>query len=239
MIKLPRSIYLAISICTSTPLIADPSTTTGVAKKKEASSSIQLFNGTDLTGWRPVGGNGQYKVEDNTIVGYGEKIKANTFLRTEKTYKDFELTFEFKFDSLKGNSGVMFRAQQKPSKNGNGKVYGYQCEGDNKKRAWTAGLFDEKRRGWLQPTKDKTPEAMEIAKKFTEQGNKIFKWDDWNTIKIRCKGNHIQTWLNGEKRVDFIDADKEHDTREGFIGLQVHSGGYFKARWKNIILKEL
>ncbi len=208
-------------------------------KNDTSEKSIQLFNGKDLTGWKILGGDGQYKVEDGAIVGFGENIKGNTFLCTEKTFTDFELTYEFKFDHLQGNSGVMFRAQQKPSDDGNGRVFGYQCEGDNTKRSWTAGLYDEARRGWLYPSKNKDKEATERAEKFTKQGNEIFKWDDWNTITVRCQGNHIQTWLNGEKRVDFIDEDKKNDTREGFIGLQVHGGKAFQARWKNIVIKEL
>jgi hypothetical protein len=208
-------------------------------KPEVAEKPSPLFNGRDLTGWKIVGGNGQYKVEDGCIVGSGEDIKANTFLRTEKTYTDFELTYEFKFDTLKGNSGVMFRAQQKPSTDNNGRVFGYQCEGDNTKRSWSAGLYDEARRGWLYPTQDKSKEATTFADKFTKQGNEIFKWDDWNTITIRCQGNNIQTWLNGEKRVDFIDKDEKNDTREGFFGLQVHAGKSFQARWRNIVIKEL
>jgi hypothetical protein len=236
-----KSIFTLSYICLSFSLSAcnDEKPHTPETKKEPIEKTTQLFNGKDLTGWKIVGGNGQYKVEDGCIVGFGENIKGNTFLRTEKTYTDFELTFEFKFDHLKGNSGVMFRANQKPSEDGNGRVFGYQCEGDNTKRSWTAGLYDEARRGWLYPTKGKSIEAVELAQKFTTQGNDIFKWEGWNTITIRCEGNHIQTWLNGEKRVDFTDTHKEHDTREGFFGLQVHGGKSFQARWKNIVLKQL
>lgn len=221
--------YLLATLTLSmTPLCSADET-----KKDEV---IHLFDGKTLDGWRSVGGNGQFKVEDGSIVGYGTDINDNTFLRTEKTYGDFELTYEFKFDDRTGNSGLMFRALQKPSKNGNGRVFGYQCEGDNKDRSWTAGLFDEKRRGWLFPDKKNNPEQCE---KFTQQGRKLFKWNEWNTIVIRCKGNHIQTWLNGEKRVDFIDKDPKHDTREGFFGLQVHKGESCNVRWRNLKLKEL
>jgi len=198
---------------------------------------VQIFNGKDLTGFKVVGGNGKFKVEDGAIVGYGKNIRGNTFLRTEKTYKDFEFRFEFKFGDRTGNSGMMFRANQKPSDNGNGRVFGYQCEGDNKDRGWSAGLFDEARRGWLYPTKAKDDDERRDA--FTKQGNKLFKWDDWNTIVIRCEGNHIQTWLNGEKRVDFIDNDEKNDTREGFFGLQVHGGKSCNVMWKNLRVKEL
>ncbi|MBK1854012.1 DUF1080 domain-containing protein [Verrucomicrobiaceae bacterium 5K15] len=221
----------AAAVFTSATLHAEPA-----AAEAKDSKTIALFDGKTLDGWKIVGGNGQFKVEDGCIVGHGENVKGNTFLRTEKTYGDFELTFEFKFDDRSGNSGLMFRALQKPSKDGNGRVYGYQCEGDNgHARSWTAGLFDEKRRGWLFPDK----KNKEQCAKFTAQGQKLFKWDDWNTIVIRCEGNHIQTWLNGEQRVDFTDTDKKDDTREGFFGLQVHSGKSCHVRWRNLQLKQL
>lgn len=230
--------YIAITACSAEDLKSE------LVEKK----AISLFNGKDLTGWKKVGGTGSFKVEDGCIVGSGVRVVGNTFLRTEKTYTDFEFTYEFKFDHLTGNSGVMFRAEQKPAEDGNGQVFGYQCEADNKKsQVWTAGIYDEKRRGWLSPRKitkngELTPEeviAKTFATNFTTQGTKLFKWDDWNTITIRCVGNNIKTYLNGELRVDFTDINKKHDTREGFFGLQIHQGKACQVRWRNITLKDL
>ena len=195
-----------------------------------------LTNGKDLSGWKKVGGNGEYKVENGEIVGFGENVKGNTFLITEKTYGNFDFRFEMKFDTLRGNSGMMFRGLQKESTDGNGRVHGYQCEHDNGQgRAWTAGLYDEARRGWLFPDK-KNKEQCEA---FTKQGQEVMKWDDWNEIRILCEGNHIQIFLNGEKRVDFVDEDEKHSTPEGFLGLQVHSGKATNVRWRNLRIKEL
>ena len=196
----------------------------------------RLFNGKDLDGWTKVGGTGQFKAEDGCIVGFGkegESIKGNTFLRSDKTYKDFDFRFEMKFDDLSGNSGMMFRGLQKEGENG--RVYGYQCEHCNRKeRAWTAGIYDEARRGWLFPNKGNKEQCSE----FTEQGKEIMKWDDWNSIRILCQGNHIQIWLNGEKRVDFKDEGKDF-TPEGFFGMQVHGGKSCNVRWRNLRIKEL
>jgi hypothetical protein len=127
----------------------------------------------------------------------------------------------------------MFRGLQKPG--ADGRVYGYQCEHDNGKgRAWTAGLYDEARRGWLEPKKgDKEAETA-----FTKQGQEIIKWDDWNEIRIVCKGKRIQIWLNGEERVVGV-VDAPEFTPEGFFALQVHSGKSCKVRWRNLRLKEL
>ena len=199
-----------------------------------------LFNGKDLTGWKVVNGDGKFTIEGDAIVGTGVNVKSNTFLRTDKTYKNFDFRFEMKFDDLSGNSGMMFRGLQKEGKDG--RVHGYQCEHDNgKDRAWTSGLYDEARRGWLSPVKtDKksSPELVAKTKAFTEQGQKLMRWDDWNQIRIRCEGNHIQIWLNGEMRVDFKDEGKEF-TPEGFFALQVHAGKSCHVRWRNLMIKEL
>jgi len=133
----------------------------------------------------------------------------------------------------------MFRAFQKGPKK-DGRVTGYQCEHDNFKkpqRLWTAGLFDEARRGWLFP--NKKTDSAQTKKDFTAQGVKLFKWDDWNTIVIKCQGTNIQTYLNGELRVDFTDTDQKNADLQGFLAFQVHSGASADILWKNIFLKEL
>ncbi len=200
-----------------------------------------LFYGKDLSGWTRVNGEGEFKIDGDCIVGVGDNVKSNTFLRTDKTYKDFDFRFEMKFDDLQGNSGMMFRGLQKPGTDG--RVNGYQCEHDNGQgRAWTAGLYDEARRGWLSPLKDakdpKNETNLAAQKAFTEKGKTLFKWNDWNEIRILCEGKHIQMWLNGEKRVDFVDEAPEF-TPEGFFALQVHAGKACHVRWRNVRIKEL
>ncbi|MFT5200175.1 MAG: hypothetical protein ACI87O_002850, partial [Planctomycetota bacterium] len=88
------------------------------------------------------------------------------------------------------------------------------------------------------PRKENKSDAA-LRAEFTAQGQRLFKWDDWNTIVIRCEDNRIRTWLNGELRVDFIDTDSEHDTREGFFGLQVHGGKSCAVRWRALTLQTL
>ncbi len=193
-----------------------------------------LFDGKSLDGWRKAGGTGQFKVEDGAIVGFGKNIRGNTFLCTGKTYSDFVLVFEFQFVDPAGNSGCQFRSNQR---GGNGRVFGYQCEHDNNRnRSYTAGVYDESRRGWLFPGKLSHKDA---AQRFSATGREVFRWDDWNTIVIRCKGRLIQTWLNGIPRADFEDHDEEHFTAKGFIALQVHGGRSSHVRWRNLYLREL
>lgn len=199
---------------------------------------IALFNGKDLTGWRKTGGTAEYEVVGDCIRGFGKDVKGNTFLRTDEEFGDFILTFQFKFNDKTGNSGCMFRGIHKDGKP-DGRVAGYQCEHDNDKkvqRSWTAGIYDEARRGWLAPAQKASKEVKEA---FTAQGERLFDWDGWNTIVIKCEGNHLQTWLNGEQRANFVDTDEKNTTLKGFIALQVHGGPSGDIVWKNLFLKKL
>src|SRR5262245_34642889 len=115
----------------------------GTADEKADKDFMPIFDGKSLEGWKKVGGEATYRVEDSCVVGEVGP-GANTFLRTEKTYANFILKVEAKLD-VPGNSGIQFRSHQK---DGNGRVFGYQCEIDPTPRAYSAGIYDEGRRGW-------------------------------------------------------------------------------------------
>ncbi|MCX2982065.1 DUF1080 domain-containing protein [Halieaceae bacterium IMCC14734] len=185
---------------------------------------VSLFNGHTLDGWYAVGGDATYRVDDGTILGtYGPG--ANSFLRTEAEFTDFELKLEMRWDEL-GNSGVMFRAAQRDddgNSKGNGRVYGYQYELDHSDRAWSGGIYDEARRGWINNLED------------NEAARQAIRLDDWNEVHIKVSGASIQTWLNGVPAADLIDTL----SARGFIALQVHSGNSGAIRWRNIRLREL
>ena len=50
------------------------------------------------------------------------------------------------------------------------------------------------------------------------------------------QGNHIVTHLNGVRIADFMDQAPRFT--DGVIGLQIHTGGGVKMRWKDISIKE-
>ena len=199
---------------------------------------VALFDGESIDqGWVKRGGKATYRVEENAIVGTTAPNTPNTFLCTERDYGDFDLILEFKVDSSM-NSGVQFRSSyfEEPTTYEIGEkkinvparvVHGYQCEIDPSDRRWTAGVYDESRSGWLFNLKNK-PEA-----------GAAFKRDEWNEMRIRTEGSHIQTWINGVPAADFSDDL----TPKGFIALQVHGVGDRKEpmeiRWRNIRIKEL
>lgn len=204
-----------------------------------ADDTVPLFDGKSLKGWVQHGGKARYHVEDGQIVGTSVPATGNSFLCTEKNYSDFVLELDFKVDPLL-NSGVQIRSEvfdKEIELEVNGqkrvipadRVHGYQVEIDPSQRAWTGGIYDEARRGWLNDLSN------------NEAARKAFKQNEWNHFRIECKGDSIKTWLNGVPAADLKDGM----TRSGLIALQVHGVGNDETkvgkqvRWKNIRLKEL
>ena len=187
----------------------------------EESPWIDLFDGKTLSGWERLGGQATYRVEADAIVGTTVPNTPNTFLCTERRFGDFELEVEFQVDP-RLNSGVQIRSSLL-----DGRVRGYQIEIDpdqERRRDWTAGIYEEGLRGWLFDLKDH-PEARAA-----------FRTGEWNRIRVEARGARLRTWLNSVPAADLLDAR----TQAGFIGLQVHGVGGLETpleiRWRKLRL---
>ena len=196
---------------------------------------VDITPDADMTEWVQRGGDAKYAVENGVVIGSSVPNTGNSFLCTKKEYGDFILEFEF-MSHPDLNSGVQIRSESKPDYK-DGRVHGYQIEleQESQVRDWSGGIYDEARRGWLEPKKD----DEEAVKKFSEVGVKIWKEGEWNTIHVEAKGNRIRTWVNGEPRANLRDDM----TPKGFIALQVHGVGDnaepMSIKWRNIRIQEL
>ena len=131
---------------------------TSVSKLLAQNNFENLFNGKDLSGWVQYNGKAKYTVEHGEIVGRTVTDEPNSFLTTQKEYGDFILELDFKVDPQM-NSGIQFRSELNDSndhcevtdKHTPYRVHGYQMEIDPSARAWSGGIYDEARRGWLYP----------------------------------------------------------------------------------------
>jgi len=132
----------------------------------QASDWVNLFDGNSLDGWKKLNGTAKYEIVDGVIVGTSVVNSPNTFLATEKDYGDIILEYEVKL-SERLNSGVQIRSESLPEYR-DGRVHGYQIELDPSDRAWTGGIYDEARRGWLYNLENNPP-----AKKAYQHG-------EWN-----------------------------------------------------------
>lgn len=164
-----------------------------------------------IAGWRAIG-DALWTLEDGAIrgkVGGGKQ----SFLATERTYDDFVLEVDVKLLGP-GNSGIQVRSHQRDD----GRVFGCQIEIDPSARAWSGGLYDEGRQGWLQ----------DLSK--NDAGRAAFVKDGWNRYRIECVGPRVRAWVNGVPTADY-DAAPD---REGFVALQVHSGKDTDVLWRDL-----
>jgi hypothetical protein len=193
---------------------------TALGQTPKESGWVALFNGKDLSGWR---NNGQEKwiVENGTIYCESTANKYG-YLTTEKTYKDFDLRLKFKSEA-NGNSGVFLRSRITGTNPETGPdIEGMQVEVDPSVGKHTGGLYESGGRGWvMQPS---------------AEGEKALKPGQWNDLEASAHGNHLVTYLNGVKISDFTDPQLKFT--DGAIGLQIHTGGGVKMRWKDIFVKE-
>jgi hypothetical protein len=180
-----------------------------------AQKAVSIFNGKDLSGWT-IHGTEKWYVENGNLVCESGPDKQYGYLSTNKPYKNFELTLEFKQEA-NGNSGVFFRSSIEGVK-----ISGWQCEVAPINRH-TGGIYESYGRGWLiQP--DSTRE-------------KYLKTGKWNKLKLRVVGDEVTTWLNGKQMIYL--KDQKIGAGNGFLALQIHDGGGIKVRWRKMKIKEL
>lgn len=183
--------------------------------QKSASDSVSLFNGKDLSGWK-IYGTEKWYVEKGELVCESGPDKGYGYLGTEASYKNFDLTLEFKQEA-NGNSGVFFRSSIDGTK-----ITGWQAEvappGQH-----TGGIYESYGRGWLIKPADGLDKSLKMG--------------TWNTLRVRVVGDEVATWLNGTQMITL--KDEKIGKATGQIALQIHDGGGIKVRWRNIRLKKL
>ena len=177
-----------------------------------------LFNGKDLAGWENPYEWGEAWVEDGVICLKAEK---KFFLVTQETYGDFELEAQIMLPKEgTSNSGIMYRCHVEKNK-----VFGYQAECDASDRAWTGGLYDEGRRGWLAPKQDEAGKTKLVKAPLGE----------WIHYRIKCVGDHLQVWVNDKQTTDYHD---DVDAK-GHIGIQHHGEKGQVYRFKGIRIRSI
>ncbi len=178
---------------------------------------VRLFNGQDLKGWTKIG-NEEWSVESGII--HGKAVtKEYGYLQTEKTYKDFHLSLKFKCVG-DGNSGVFYHVGFVP---GTANVAsGMQFEVDCTIGRHTGGVYDNKRAWIVWPS----PENETVVRQ-----------DEWNEYLLKVEGNRYVARLNGVQILDFTDP--KPNAFDGYIALQLHSGGRGDMMFRDILIRDL
>lgn len=246
----PLALVVSILACAA-PLAATAEDGASTENSEQATKSIELFNGEDLTGWD--GAEGFWSVEDGAIVGRTTKdhpAPQNTFLILESARPgDFTLTLSYKMkpgsDENFTNGGIQYRSRVIDAEKR--VVGGYQADfeyGDT----YSGILYEEQGRGILAergqivvisdgeaPGKPKievtgrTGESAEIQAKIHK--------DDWNEYKIVAEGNVVRHFINGMETVRVTDQTAEAP-KDGVIALQLHSGPPMEVQFKDLVLTQ-
>jgi hypothetical protein len=213
----PHQILVAASIAAVAMLLAAwPKYMSGQSDSRpQARHWKPLFNGHDLDGWEPVHA-GHWGVEQGAIVAHSKPHEASGgWLVTKKDYGDFVLRLKFKPNSLDFNSGILVR-DPAHGKLGRPAFNGFEVQiagGTGKDENPTGSIYD-------------------VARAYQRE----IAVHDWTDFEIRCIGDHIMTYLKGEKMAE------THTRRSyrGGIGLQIHGGnGPANYMFKDIEIAEL
>lgn len=207
---LSNTYYAAIMIRWARELRGEP-------RLVETAGFVSLFNGKDLAGWE--GDTSLWKVQDGMIVGESSGLDHNDFLATKSSYGDFVLRLTFQMTGGDdANSGIQFRSERIPGH----EMRGYQADIG---QGYWGSLYDESRRN-------------RVLVEAREQAIDRINHDGWNEYVIRAIGGNIRLSLNGVESVNYDERDPEI-ARDGKIALQLHAGGPFTIRFKDIYLQRL
>ena len=164
---------------------------------------VDLFNGKDLSGWQTTG---NWIVHDGVITLHpreGEKgwQRYDAYLTSEKTYRDFVLEVDFKFEP-KGNSGVFLRV------------------GDLKDHV-TSGMEIQvlDTHHLKKPGNHDCGGIIRTTAPFT---NAVKPAGEWNRYQIVMKDTHLVVFLNGEliQALDLSRSAMKNRPKSGHISFQ-------------------
>lgn len=167
----------------------------------DESGWIELSNGRDLSGWKPVGHHG-WTVENEVLRGVTTTQKGPGWLMSEREFQDFELDMEYRL-SPGSNSGVFLRAGPE------GNVGG--------------GQFRE-----IQLLDDGDPSFAAVAP--VQRTGAVFGQvapspllrlpaSTWHHLRIRLQGQQVQVAINGTRLLDHAVTSLPP---KGRIGLQLY-----------------
>ena len=193
------------------------------ATKADAQDNkILLFNGKDFTGWKlfipdeKVDPTMVWMAKDGVVHCGG---RPAGYMRTEKAYENYRLTFEWRWPESGGNSGVLLHIS------GEDKVWPRSIEGqlqhENAADFWVIGGTD---------FKEHTNKLVRRVPKLKPHNEK--KPGEWNRYEAVCDGNTITLTINGLVQ----NKATETTVTKGLIGLQSEGT---PVEFRNIILEPL
>jgi len=230
-----------------------------------------LFNGRDLTGWHKNpekighGTGGKWEVVDGAIEGEQDPPGSGNggIILSNEVFGNFEVVFETRPD-WGPDSGFFMRSTPRGNcyqmmidyhEDGNvGEIYREGLDGASNRTFDLWGVYSDPEMKKLNGIDARARPAKAAGEMIGESRfplvdwSRIWKLNDWNTVRCRVKGNPptITTWINGALITEYT-SDKTFEGvlgDKGHIAFQVHGGvGAWpkgaKVRFRNVRIKEL
>lgn len=206
-----------------------------------------------------------WHVEDGVLVGQQGTPGYGGYLVSDETFGDFELLIEARPD-WPADTGIMLRRKERD-------WTGFQVLLDHRESGGIGGFFGNGLASFSavpfavtsvrdaagnvvgikadDPATSQEPVTEDKIRRLTHAASvedflSVWKWDDWNSLRIRCVGALpvITTWVNGLKiaEIDTATIDVENYDPEavlaylgprGHIALEVHDNDaiFGDSRW--------
>lgn len=205
------SALLAAACSFTTAFAADPEVPTAKAT---------LFNGKDTAGWvshlkGDAAADGTWSVKDGLLVCTGA---PSGFLRTEKSYRQYKFTVEWRF-TKPGNTGVVVHMTPPDA------IWpkSIECQGMHKNQGdfylWSGAAATE---GTPLLDKEGKIRGYKIARAGADAEKPA---GEWNTFTVICDKDTVTILVNGKE----VNKATGANLASGFIGLQ-SEGGAFEIR---------
>ena len=173
----------------------------------------ELFNGTDLAGWKANNHAESFTVENGLLKAHGKHGMAHLFFvgdtDTDVAFKDFELIAIARSEP-NSNSGIFFHTGRE-LRNGKylNKGYEVQLNSSQKEKRKTGSLYG----------------VVDLASSPADETK-------WFEIRLRVEGKRIQVYVEGKQVVDYTEppnpdrqpsrAKRLIDPQGGALAIQAH-----------------
>ena len=194
---------------------------------------VDLFNGTNLTGWVDVNTSAEtWKAEDGILKCTGLPIGV---MRSEKQYENFILEIEWRHMKKKGNSGVFLWSDADPK--GGRLPLGMEVQmleldwvngSDGKPRAHIGYISGELfGAGGLKATPDNPRGSRSMSKELRCKGA-----GEWNKYVIVAVDGTVKLSINGK----FVNSIRNSSKKKGYLCLESEGS---PIEFRNIRIMEL
>ncbi len=215
-------------------LLALALTTTATLRSQDEAGFTPMFNGKDLTGWRPVNvAANTFRWENGMVITTGV---PTGFMATEKMYENFIVELDWQHMKEGGNSGAFIWGEGLPAP---GVPYARGIE------VQVLDLGYEKNKGaweWFTSHGDIFPiwgATMTPIAPTAKTGSRSFPSEkrvkpspEWNHYRIECNNGEIRLSVNGKQ----VTVGKDCTPRKGFLCLESEGS---ECHFKNVMIKEL